>query len=327
MRTFLLASAVALLLSSPGAALPPGDATALQALLDQGRSADALKRLDAVLTKTPNDAAALRLRASARFMEGEFEAGKADLERSLALDPAQRQAWLDHAGVAIAEERYAAALSDLGRARELDPSALDNDLNEGAVLLLLGRLGEASGRFDRYLERAGANAEACYLVATNYAGRGYGALAASTLARAVALDERARLRARTDPNFEAIAQHAEFRALLERDDYRPPASALQARRTYPGRYEGSTGPLLLALLDALRAVDETFDARVESTPHWALVWGELRFKVRDLREGDGTVSGEVAISAPAGTRDFEARTKKVLDGVTVALLRRGKQPG
>jgi tetratricopeptide (TPR) repeat protein len=326
-RTSLLATAVALLLSSPAAGLPPADTAAVQALLDQGRGADALKRLDAALTKNPNDAAALRLRASARFMEGEFEAGKADLERSLALDPGQRQAWLDRAGVAIAEERYAAALTDLGRARELDPAALDNDLNEGAVLLLLGRLGEASSRFERYLERSGANAEAFYLVATNYAGRGYGALAASHLARAVAVDERARLRARTDPNFEAIAQHADFRSLLERDDYRPPTDALQARRSFPGRYDASSGPLLLALLDALRAADEAFDPRVESTANWALVWGELRFKVRDLRDGDGTVSGEVAISAPAGTRNFDARVKKILDGVTVALLRRSKTAG
>lgn len=323
MRTTLSVTLLAALLSTgSAAALPPGEAAAIQSLLDQGRGADALDQLDAVLSKSPNDAAALRLRANARFMEGELEAGKADLERSLALDPKQRQAWLDQAGVAIADGRYPDALADLGRARELDPGALDNELNEGAVLLLLGRLGEASTRFDRYLERAGANAEASYLVATNYAGRGYGALAAASLARAVALDERARLRARTDPNFEAIAANAEFRALLERDDYRPPVGALITQRSFPGRYDAGTGPLLLALLDGLREAGEKFDGRVESTAHWALVWGDFRLKVRDLRAGDGTVSGEVALSAPAGTRDFEARAKRILDAVTVALMRR-----
>jgi tetratricopeptide (TPR) repeat protein len=304
--------------------LPPADAAAIQALLDRGRGAEALDRLDPLLAKSPDDAAALRLRANARFMEGELEAGKADLERCLALDPQLRQAWLDRAGVAIAEGRYPDALSDLGRARALDPAALDNDLNEGAVLLLLGRLGEASTRFDRYLERVGARAEAFYLVATNYAGRGYGALAAASLGRAVALDERARLRARTDPNFEAIAGNAEFKSLLERDDYVPPAGSLGTRRSLPGRYDGGTGPLLLAVLDGLRETGERFEARVESTPHWALVWGDFRIKVRDLRAGDGSVGGEVAITAPAGTRDFEARTKKLLDAVVVALLRRSK---
>lgn len=326
MRTRL--SAVLLstaLLTGSAAALPPGDAAAIQSLLDQGQGAEALRRLDAVLAKSPNDAVALRLRASARFVEGEIEAGKADLERSLALDPQQRQAWLDRAGVAIADARYENALADLRRARELDPAALDNDLNESAVLLLLGRLGEASKGFDRYLERAGASAEAFYLVATNYAGRGYGALASATLAKAVALDERARLRARTDSNFEAIAANAEFRALLERDDYRLPAGALTARRDYPDRYDSGSGLLLLAVLDALRERDEKFDARVETTAQWALVWGDFRIKVRDLRGGDGKVVGEVALSAPAGTSDFEIRSKKLLDAVTVALIKRTKK--
>lgn len=326
---FSLAAAVLIWLAEAGAAfaLPPSEVAALEALLVEGRGAEALAKLDAVLAKSPDDAVALRLRASARFVEGEIAAGKADLERSLTLDPKQRQAWLDRAGVAISEARYGDALTDLGRARELDPKALDNDLNEGAVLLLLGRLSDASVRFDRYLEHTGATAEACYLVATNYAGRGYGALAAAALARAIARDERARLRARTDPNFQAIASHAEFKALLERDDYRPPAGSVTAGRTYPGRYDGGSGPLLLAVLDALRASGESFDARVESTAHWALVWGELRIKVRDLRSGDGTVSGEVSLSAPAETRDFEARAKKLLDAVALALVRRAKPAG
>jgi tetratricopeptide (TPR) repeat protein len=303
-------------------------------LLDEGRPVAAAEELAPVLRKDPDHAEALLLRSTARFMEGLSEEGRADLERALASDPTLRQAWLNRAGLDIAEERYEAALAALERARALDPEASDNHLNLGAVMLLLGRLEEATGHFDRYLETAGALpaagalAEAHYLVATNYAGRGYAGPAVAHLRRAVELDESRRLAARTDPNFLAVAEAPDFRRLLETDLHPPGADDRSLRRSFPVPYAGGEGQLLSAVLEALRLIGEPFDPRVEVTPGWALVHGELRIKVYDPEPG-GAEGGEgaVEISAPAaavGPGDWQRRVDRLLESVELALLRRGR---
>ena len=88
------------------------------------------------------------------------------------LEPANRQAWLNRAALELADEAYPAALRAFGKAEALDPSALDNSLNIGAVLLLLDRFSEAGERFKDYLVNHPGDAEARYLVASNYAMRG-----------------------------------------------------------------------------------------------------------------------------------------------------------
>jgi len=303
-------------------------------LLDEGRAVAAAEALAPVLRQDPNHAEALLLRSTARFLEGRMDEGRADLERALAADPTLRQAWLNRAGLDIAEERYEAALAALERARELDPEASDNHLNLGAVMLLLGRLEEATGHFDRYLETAGALpaagalAEAHYLVATNYAGRGYAGPAVAHLRRAVELDESRRLAARTDPNFLAVAEAPDFRRLLATDLHPPGADDRTLRRSFPVPYAGGEGQLLSAVLEALRLIGEPFDPRVEVTPGWALVHGELRIKVYDPEPG-GAEGGEgaVEISAPAaavGPGDWQRRVDRLLESVELALLRRGR---
>ncbi|HUF77780.1 MAG TPA: tetratricopeptide repeat protein, partial [Thermoanaerobaculia bacterium] len=302
-RTLRIWPAGVLLLALPLAASDERLARARR-LLDEGRPVAAAEELAPVLRKDPDHAEALLLRSTARFMEGLSEEGRADLERALASDPTLRQAWLNRAGLDIAEERYEAALEALERARGLDLAAPDNHLNLGAVLLLLGRLEEATGHFERYLkaagalEAAGAAAEAHYLVATNYAGQGFAGLAVESLRRAIELDEAYRLAARTDPNFLAIAEAPELRRLLETDLRVPGQESRIVRNRYPVAYAGGDGPLLSAVLEALRLAGERFDPRIEVTPVWALVHGNLRVKLYDTAPGAaGAGPGTVEVTA------------------------------
>ena len=265
-------------------------------LLDAQRPDEALALLDRALAARPDDAEALLLRSTARFMLGDLEAGRRDLDRALVLDPTLRQGWLNRAAVAVAEERYDDALAAFLHAEELDPRAPENDLNVGTVQLLQGQLEPASRRFQRYLAGAGDTAEGYYLVAGNYALAGYAALAVEHLRAAVERDERSRRRARTDPNFASLETNPRFQRLLATDAYEPPAGSFAADRTLEAGYDGGRGPLLPAVLDALQLGDRPFDPQVEVTEVWALIWGEVRIKVSDTLGG----RGRVQLSAPPG---------------------------
>ena len=172
--------------------------------------------------------------------------------------------------------------------------------------------------------------EAHYLVATNYAGRGYARLAVESLRRAIERDERFRLRARTDQNFEAIAQAPELRQLMETDSHRPAPGDHTAERAFPVPYEGGgdTGPLLSAVLEAMRTAGEPFDPRVESTPDWALIHGEIRVKLLN-RIGETGTDGVLRLSAPADRMsgaEWRRRTDALFQEVELALLRRRRAP-
>lgn len=310
------------------AAGPPPDSTLDQAqhLLDAGQAQQALDLLEPVLRRHADDARALLLRSTARFLLGDNEGGRADLDRSLELDPGQRQAWLNRAGLEIAEGAYDQALEALDKARALDPDNPDNDLNAGAVLLLQGRLPEATERFRDYLQAAPDQAAAHYLVATNYAGRGYARLAVENLRRAVELNELYRVRARTDPNFEPVADSPELKELLEAEPARPPAEHRVARQAFPAPYDGGHGQLLNAVLEALHQIGASFDPRVEVAPGWALIHGPLRIQLYDrLAGGGGAPEGVVQVSAPpeaVGPDEWKQRTAQLYQAIELALLLR-----
>lgn len=265
-----------------------------QELLDAERPEEALEVLKGV-PRGASEARIMLLRSTAHFMLGRTDAGRRDLGRALELDPGLRQGWLNRAALDIADERYDQALAALRKAEDLDPEAPDNDLNIGAVLLLSGELSQASERFRRYLSGAGASAEGYYLVASNYASSGYTNLAVEHLRRAIELEERLRLQARADPNFVALADDEGFKRLMDAEPQVPPPGAYQARRLYPEGYSGGQGRLLPAVLDALQLGGIPFDPRVEVTPAWGLIWGELRIVVRTTPDGQGMVE----VSAPA----------------------------
>lgn len=311
------------------AAQPPQDRAAAlakaQELVDAERPEEALALVEPLLQRDPRDAQALVLRSTARFMTGELEAGRADLDRALELDPNQRRAWLNRAALDLADEDYAGALEAFRRAETLDPRAPDNDLNIGAVLLLQGELRTASERFARYLEANPGSADALYLVATNYAVAGYEALAIEHLRRAVDLDELARLRARTDPNFADLRDNPRFASLLAVDTYRPPEGAYTAARTFDVPYDPEAGALLDAVVYTLQLAGRPFDPRVEVTDAWAVVRGELRVKISNTLGNKGLVQ----VSAPAEVftpAEWRTRTEELFRGIRIRLVTR-QRPG
>ncbi|MEM7586383.1 MAG: tetratricopeptide repeat protein [Acidobacteriota bacterium] len=265
-----------------------------QRFLDQGNPVEAIQIAEEVLKKDKKNAMALLLRSTGRIMGGNLAAGFEDLQRALDLDPKLRQGWLNLAGLEIAEGRYDAAYSALREAQKLDPAAPDNELNLGAVLVMQSQLNRAAVHFDRYLASQGASAEAQYLVATNYAIGNSEDLAIAHLRRAIELDERNRLRARTDERFLGL-KSLDYKVLLNTDVYTPPADAHQVAAGFRVPYSQRDNKLLYAVLDALTRLGEPYDPKIEANPRWALIWAEMRIKLSN--QGDGT--GVVSLSAPA----------------------------
>jgi tetratricopeptide (TPR) repeat protein len=294
--------------------------------LDRGDVAGALPLLDRLVKQEPKLALAWQQRATARLMNGDLAGGKSDLERAIALDPTLRQAWLDRAAVATAEQRWDAALADFQKARELDPSDAGGHLNVGAMELLLGRLDAAAQSFQSYLAARPGDAQAQYLVARNYALAGYAGLAVQSLQQAIALDERMRAAARGDENFSDLVTNGRFVALLAADTWKPPAGSWTASRTYPdGGYSAGQGPLLSAVLDALHALREPYEPRVEVSAEWALVWGTARIKVSEDAAGRGVVE---LVGSPDrfGAADWQQKSDRLLDSIGVQLAKRTRQP-
>jgi tetratricopeptide (TPR) repeat protein len=292
-------------------------------LLETGNAESALALLDRVVKKDPSSAEALLLRSTAHFVLGEDKPGRRDLKRALEADPELRQAWLNSAGLNLADQNYDGALEDFKRAEQLDPAAADNDVNIGAVLILRGDLDGANQRFQRYLSINPGSSGASYLVASNYAMAGYAGLAIENLQRAVELDEKARLRARTDPNFAALETQPRFQDLLLNDSYRPPAGTYTAARAFEIPYTGADKRLLRAVVDALQIAGRPFDSRVEVTPGWALIWADFRIKVTDDEKGKGEVqlSGAPETFTPTQWRE---RSEEFFRQVDIQLLQRGR---
>lgn len=338
-RTPFAAVALAALLAAAAVPAPPSDAAPaaaspdrtatlakVQELLDAERPEEALALIEPLLARSPEDAQALLARSTARFMLGEMEGGRADLDRSLALDPGQRQAWLNRAALDLAGEDYAGALQAFEKAEALDPRAPDNDLNLGAVLLLQGQLRQASERFASYLDANPGSAEAFYLVATNYAVAGYEALAIEHLRRAVDLDELARLRARSDPNFAGLYDNPRYQSLLAIDTYRPPEGAYTASQTFDVPYDPEDGALLDAVVYTLQLSGRPFDPRVEVADTWAVLRGDLRVKISTTLGNKGLVQ----VSAPAEAftpAEWRERTEELFRGIQVRLVTRRRTAG
>lgn len=327
LRRFTPAFALALLVLSIAAPVRAAKEDPLQLLgtararIDRGDAKGALPLLDRLIKQEPKLAVAYQQRATARIMEGDVAGGKADLDRAVALDPALRQAWLDRAAVAVSERRWDAALGDFQKARELDPGDPDGHLNVGAMELLLGRLDAAAQSFQGYLAAKPGDAQAHYLVARNYALAGYAGLAIQSLQLAIGLDERVRAAARADLNFSELATNPRFAELLRVDGYRPPPGTWTAQRAFSGAYGAGRGPLLAATLDALHALRESYEPRLEVTPEWGLVWGAMRIKLYDDARGQGVVE----LSAPPdrfAAAEWEQKTDRLLTSIGVQLAKR-----
>ncbi len=98
--------------------------------------------------------------------------------------------------------------------------------------------------------------------------------------QAIQLDERVRLQARTDPNFQDLESNQRFQDLLLTDTFQSGARLyISAAQKFDSPFGGFDGPLVSATLDALQFSGQPFDPRVEVTPDWALIWSEYRIKI------------------------------------------------
>lgn len=291
-----------------------------QAAVDAGRSDDALRLVEPILKRDKKNARALLIRSTAHCLDGDLAACRRDLDAALAADGNLRQGWLNRSALAIAEQRWDDALAALDRAEQIDPAAADNGLNQGAVLLMKGELEPATARFARYLDRNAADANAWYLVATNYAFSGYAALAIEHLGRAIALDERQRARARVDANFADLASHRGFQTLLTTDNFRPAPGSLSASKVLRSRLAGPDSPVVTATLNAIQLGGLPILGSVEVTDDWALFWTDFRIKL-SRAEGDTT---RIELVAPPGRfteNQWEARTSAFFASLDRELLR------
>jgi len=292
-----------------------------QELLDAGDAEAAIQLLNKAVKAKPPLAEAFLLRSTASFMVDDMETGRRDLEQALKIDPSLRQAWLNRAALNLSESDYDAALEALIKARDLDPTAIDNDLNLGVVLILKSELEPASQHFNAHIQRSGGSAEAYYLVASNYAMAGFAGPAIEHLKQAIRIDERSRLRARTDPNFRDLESNQRFQDLLLTDTFQPPAGSHHAVQKFNTPFGGSENPLLTATLDALQFSGQPFDPRVEVTPDWALIWSEYRIKITSSADG----SGEVQLTAPPNSftpAEWQRRSEEFFRQITLRLLSR-----
>lgn len=297
---------------------------AARRLLQAGEPEEALRTLDALVEKARRPRADLLLaRSEAHFMMADPIAGRADLEAALELDPKLRAGWLTLGALEISQRRYDEAIGAFEMARDLDPDALDNSLNLGAAYLLAGRDEEAETLFQRYLARNDDRLEALLLVAKNYAVAGQGQRAIGFLEEAVALDERSRIALRTDPSFESLLEMPRFQKLLETDSHTPPADHLKSFFRLPDEeYEVREGRALGAVIDALRKVGISFDPRIEVTPTWSLIWGDLRVKVSIDPERGGTRVDLSASPERFDSESFRSLSKRLYEQVLNELAPR-----
>ncbi len=320
-RSRLISVLLVTWLAVAAAAQPPaGELQAVQAHIDRGQPAQALELLKKVMKKGKPSAEALLLRSTARIMTGATAEGFKDLERALKIDPSLRQGWLNLAGLEIAEARYEAAYKALLKAQELDPDDPDNHLNLGAVVVLQGRLEPASEHFASYLEAKPDSAEAAYLVASNYALGGFEDEAVEHLRQAVKLDERLRLKARSDERFLGLASDA-YRELLATDTYLPPAGAHTSAAAFKVPYRRKQPDLVYAVLDALKTHGFEYDPSVEATEEWALIWTpRMRVKIATQTNGTGVV--RLSAAPESFTADeWQERTQALFRAVYDSLER------
>lgn len=291
-----------------------------QRLLDQNRPEQAIRVLDEYLARHKKDAAALLLRSSAHFMNGDLGTGRSDLEQALKIDGTLRQGWLNLGAVELSESRFPAAVAAFERAAELDPTAIDNDLNLGTAHILSGDLQKAHSYFGRYLQRS-PTADAYYLVATNFYLAGMEDFAIEHLERAIGLDEKTRLRIRSDPNFRPLEQNPRLAEALTTDTYEPPRGAAFLNQAYSAPYESAQGTVLKAVVDSLTELGIPFSPRIEVNETWAVIWfGEepqMRLKI-SARDGRSSLLEVVGPGRPGD--GFRQQLKPLLDRIGYRLL-------
>jgi len=321
-RPPLIAAILALALSVTGVGPAEAqDVSTVRQLIESQQILEALEVARKLTKREPKNAEAWLLLSEAQLMTGAMDEGRAALDKALRLNPNLRQAWLNRAALDMAAERYDQAIEAFRTAQKLDPSSADSFLNIGAVQVLSGKIPEAEQSFSDYIARAPRDGNAYYLVASNFAMGGYVARAAQYLEQSIALDERNRLRVRSDPNFDTPSADPRIQTLLLNDNYRPPEGSLTESHVFEAPYTGTTSTVLHAVADVLQLGGFRLDPRVEVTPEWAVMWSDVRIKI----VARGKTHSEVQVTAPPGMmspEQWKARAEKFFRDVTVQLVGR-----
>jgi tetratricopeptide (TPR) repeat protein len=311
--------ALLVLLAAAPALADDAELAKIEALIDAGEGPQALALLQKTIKGQPSPREQM-LRGSARILLGELKTGGNDLEEALRRDPTLRRGWMNLAALDIAEGKFAVAYESFKKAQALDPNAADSYLNLGACLIMMGRSAEARDHFDRYLALQ-PTAENYYLVAANYAlGKAYD-LVVKTLEKAIAIDEKMRLRARRDDRF-LLVDTLEYRVLLFTDNYQPPADHYQTAAAYKQSYSQQNDKLVRAALEGLRRSGLRYEQEVEATARWVIVWGDLRMKIANQENGTGVIS----LSAPKNRFTPELWSQKTQEVFRSVLQILGESP-
>jgi len=306
-----------------GSTVPLGaqDLLSLRALLKAERSREAIQGAQKLVKRESGNAEAWFLLSEAHLMEGDLKSGREALNKALKLDSSLRQGWLNRAALDMAEQRFEGAIEAFRTAQSLDPSATDSYLNIGTALLLSGNLPEGEASFKTYITRTPRDGDAHFLVASNLALAGYRAKSAEYLQQSIELNERNRLRVRTDPNFNEASAAPEIQDLLLNDRYQPPPGSLNAANVFEVPYTGTTSKVLYAVVDVLQLGGYPVEQQVEVTPEWAVLWSDVRVKIL----ARGRTHSEVQLIAPPGSHlpaAWQARTDKFFREVAVQLVGR-----
>jgi tetratricopeptide (TPR) repeat protein len=130
-----------------------------RARLDAGEYEQALEAALAALDDRPADAVLLRVAGKAS-VELDRDGGVALLERAVAADAQDAEAWRDLGEALVFDGRVAEAGDALRRAVELRPDDVAALVDLGHVELAAGRADEAAARFRQAVERSPENAQA-----------------------------------------------------------------------------------------------------------------------------------------------------------------------
>jgi len=138
----------------------------------EGRTADALRLFDQVLTVDPDHAGALVKSAMMLSWSGRSDEAIRRYERVLARDPQNAAARLERAKVLSWSRQYAKALAAFREIAAQEPENAEAALGIARILSWTGRQKEARTHYQRLLEREPRNAEALVGVAQTFAWSG-----------------------------------------------------------------------------------------------------------------------------------------------------------
>ncbi len=298
-------------------------------MLRAGRLKEGIGELDTLLASYPDAADLLGNRGTARLRLGETENARADLERAVALDPRQGEAWLSLASLHRRAGDTTAMLDVLGRAAEALPGHAGIAGNRAAAIAEHGDPSEAVALLEPLVTAEPERAALAFNLGTALRRLGRLEEAEQHLARAVEIDPASapawhnlgntRIdRGKVDDGFAAYRQaHVLRRAIGApmRDEH----SFVATSRTKLEhdieqlswlRNEGKLGPEWDARIAAYRLALETLPS-AEADTHMVPL-PPAAAPIRDVYNRLIHLDPGARIDGPAVSRDFDGKAAEAM---------------